>query len=635
MANPFLRRATEYIRDAEAFLSIVSPLPLTTFLAESPHKEHLFTHLIRIIGSPGTGKTMLATLAEFRMVESILNDQSSTTNKALARALADAGFVVDQSPHVAAIRIPMESEYRDFWELPYPEEVRTKLAFRLLQARAMLGLIRNLTAKGTRSLDQIRFKSRAEFEAQAVQIGGLSAEGLRRRAIEVERAIYGVGSGLVPPSLDKLPADAIAPYDPFDVIHAIEIDWNGTWIELRPLAMLDDVHDLHHDQLEALFVALSRREMQFGRWMMMRLDALSPGAVLRSPTLQPSHNRAQGRDFFDVPMQVDPNKAQARKKFRKMAKGIADLYLPMIETFRNRPPPPLQALLSSAPPKLTPTQLSELQRSVDKDQQKLGITAARRSMINELVSDYAKTNAFDVGDDVSAAMTRILLHRYDKRVSQSTPSLFGDEDDPDPKNPLKADGDVAHGARLHLHHAFDRPLHYGVDEVCDASNENAEVFLGYAGELVGEVETRAIRRRPLELEPTIQQRVLAGRARRTVEQWAFPQATRVRSLTNAIGQACVARSLEPNAPLGAGANAVAVLEEEFGKLQSDDVVLLVLKHAVASGAVTIERDYGQGGRLWCLIELTGTVALVHGLTFIRGGFIPVKERFLREAIENA
>jgi hypothetical protein len=178
-------------------------------------------------------------------------------------------------------------------------------------------------------------------------------------------------------------------------------------------------------------------------------------------------------------------------------------------------------------------------------------------------------------------------------------------------------------------------LHYGVDEVCDASNENAEVFLGYAGELVGEVETRAIRRRPLELEPTIQQRVLAGRARRTVEQWAFPQATRVRSLTNAIGQACVARSLEPNAPLGAGANAVAVLEEEFGKLQSDDVVLLVLKHAVASGAVTIERDYGQGGRLWCLIELTGTVALVHGLTFIRGGFIPVKERFLREAIENA
>mgnify|MGYP000937086847 CR=1 FL=1 len=30
MANPFLRRATEYVREDESFLSIVSPAPLTT-----------------------------------------------------------------------------------------------------------------------------------------------------------------------------------------------------------------------------------------------------------------------------------------------------------------------------------------------------------------------------------------------------------------------------------------------------------------------------------------------------------------------------------------------------------------------------------------------------------------------------
>lgn len=578
---------------------------------------------------------MLATLAEFRMVETILRDQSSSTNKALARALGEAGFIDDRRPVVAAVRIPMESEYRDFWELPYDKDVCTKLAFRLLQARAILGLIRGLSANGARTLEQIRFKPRAAFEAQVDQIGGLKAEGVRRRALDVERAIYGVGSGLVPPSLDRLPEDATAPYDPFDVVQAIEIDWNGTWIELRPLAMLDDVHDLHHDQLEALFRTLSRREMQFGRWMMMRLDALSPGAVLRSPTVQPSHNLTQGRDFFDVQMQVDPNKAQARKKFRKMAQGMADLYLPMIETFRNRPPPPLRALLSNALPKLTAAQLRELRMLIDKEQAKLDVTAARRKMIDDIVAEYARKNPGEIAEDVAAAMTRILIHRYDKRVAQSTPSLFGEEDDPDPKNPLKADSDVAHGARIHLYHAYGRPLHFGVEEVCDASNENAEVFLGYAGELVGEVETRAIRRRPLELEPSIQQRVLADRARRTINEWAFPQATRVRAIVNAIGTACVARSIEPNAPLGAGANAVAVLEGEFERIPSDDIILLVLKHAVASGAVTIERNYGQGGKLWCLIELTGTVALVHGLTFIRGGFIPVKDRFFREAIENA
>ena len=37
MSNPFLRRATEYIRDDSAFLAIVSPEPLTAFVAK--HKK--------------------------------------------------------------------------------------------------------------------------------------------------------------------------------------------------------------------------------------------------------------------------------------------------------------------------------------------------------------------------------------------------------------------------------------------------------------------------------------------------------------------------------------------------------------------------------------------------------------------
>ncbi|WP_217899055.1 hypothetical protein [Oceanicola sp. 22II-s10i] len=566
------------------------------------------------------------------MVESILRDQNSDTNKPLARALGDAGFVVDGRPHVAAVRIPMESEYRDFWELPYDEAVRTKLAFWLVQARAMLGLIRGLTARGTRALDQIRFIPRADFETQVEQIGGLDAEGVRRRALEVERAIYSVGSGLVPPSLEELPYEATAPYAPFDVIQAVEIDWDGQPLELRPLAMLDDIHDLHHAQLEALFRTLSHREMRFGRWMMMRLDALSPGAVLRSPDSQPGHNRTQGRDFLDIHMQLDSDKGAARKKFRRMALGMADLYLPMIPTFRNRPPP-LRSLLSGAAPKLTDAQLRDLRETTDKDQRRLEITDERRASIDELVAGYAKKGA--VGDDVAVAMSRILLHRYDKRRANVTPSLFGDDDDPDPRNPLKADAGVAHGARVHLHHQFGRPFHFGADDVCDASNENAEVFLGFAGALVGEVETRAVRRKPLELDAKVQQAVLRDEAERIIREWAFPQATRVRALVRAIGRACVDRTLEPNAPLDAGANAIGILEEEFKMLPSDDPILLVLKHAVASGAVTIERDYGQGGKLWCLIELTGTVALAFGLTFVRGGFIPTKESFFREALADA
>ena len=91
MANPFLQRATEYIRDDAAFLAVVSPQPLTTFLTKHPRKEDLFRLPVRILGSPGSGKTMLATLAEFRLIEAILRDQSNDANRELAAALADAG----------------------------------------------------------------------------------------------------------------------------------------------------------------------------------------------------------------------------------------------------------------------------------------------------------------------------------------------------------------------------------------------------------------------------------------------------------------------------------------------------------------------------------------------------------------
>src|SRR3546814_17843886 len=78
---------------------------------------------------------MLATLAEFRLIETILRDQTNDTNRELAGALAGAGFLQDGCPRIAAVRVPMESEYRDFWELPYEDNIKTKLALWPVQAR--------------------------------------------------------------------------------------------------------------------------------------------------------------------------------------------------------------------------------------------------------------------------------------------------------------------------------------------------------------------------------------------------------------------------------------------------------------------------------------------------------------------
>jgi hypothetical protein len=96
----------------------------------------------------------------------------------------------------------------------------------------------------------------------------------------------------------------------------------------------------------------------------------------------------------------------------------------------------------------------------------------------------------------------------------------------------------------------------------------------------------------------------------------------VRALVDAMGRECREVSLSPNARLGAGANAVGVPEEEIqALLENGDELASILKFAVAHGAVVVQRDYGQGGRNWCLIELSGIVCLAHGLTLKRGGFL--------------
>ena len=629
MANPFLRRATEYIRDDAAFLAVVSPQPLTTFLTRHPRRDDLFNLPVRILGAPGSGKTMLATLAEFRLVEVILRDQTNDTNRELAEALAGAGFLENERPRVAAVRIPMESQYRDFWELPYDDAVKTKLALRLVQARTMLALLRGFAAGRNRDLDSIKFIAREASEAQLEQIGGVTAKGIRDRALEVESAIYSIGASLLPPKLEDLPSAATDPYQPFESILEVEIDWFGERVVVSPLVMLDDVHALHPNQFEQMFAALAGREIKFGRWMMMRLDALSPGAVFRSAESLETHNLKPDRDFINVFMQGHGDRNAERRRFRAIATDMANRYLPLVQAIRNRGQLSFNRLIPTEPPRLTDAKLRDLAASVDRVQRRLEITSARRKTIEKLVAAHLSgTTSGDKQPEVALAMTEILLHRYHNRTME--PSLF-EELDPEPRMPLKADAGVAEGARLHLNEEFGRPLHYGLDNLCDASNENAELFLQLAGALVSRMETRAIRGQSHVLPAPVQQAVLTEKAKEIMAGWAFPFTRRVRSMVDEIAKDCREVSVSENARLGAGANAIGILEADVQELlESEDELALVLKYAIAHNAIEIQRDYGQGGKQWCLIELSGIVCLARGLTLKRGGFLERDIAYVRD-----
>lgn len=320
-----------------------------------------------------------------------------------------------------------------------------------------------------------------------------------------------------------------------------------------------------------------------------------------------------------------------RKQFRTIATDMANRYLPLVQTLRNHSHLPFARLAPNEPPRLSEGKRRDLAAAVDRTQRRLEITKSRRETIDELVTEYfAGTTSGDKEPEVGLAMTRILMHRYHNRIAGMAASLF-EEFDPEPRTKLKADAGVAEGARLHLNEEFGRPLHYGIENLCDASNENAEVFLQLAGALVTRMEARAIRGKSPVLPASAQQSALTEKAEEIMTGWAFPFARRVRRLVDSIAVDCRAVSLTENARLGPGANAIGVPDEQIEQLiNSDDELALVLKYAIAHKAIEIQRDYGQGSKSWCLIELSGIVCLAHGLTLKRGGFLEFDLDYVRE-----
>src|SRR5438477_9577338 len=122
MENPF-RRATEFLRDDEAFLAIVSPEPVTYFLGKPGKNGILYDRLVLVRGTPGSGKTTLARLFEFPTFCALLHNKSFAGHKDLTAALTACGAILDDQPLVLGCRLPLETDYRDFWEFPYSDEL--------------------------------------------------------------------------------------------------------------------------------------------------------------------------------------------------------------------------------------------------------------------------------------------------------------------------------------------------------------------------------------------------------------------------------------------------------------------------------------------------------------------------------
>lgn len=625
MINPFRQRATEYHRDPAAFLSIVSPEPVSFFLGPDGKAGRLYDRLVLLQGTPGSGKTTLARLMDLAVLQAVVRNSDMPQQPQLIDALTDIMALKDGKPAVLATRIALETDYREFWEFPYPEDVKHGLMTSLIQARAMLGWIRSLTDAGN-ALESICIEPFGSAGAAVDAIGGTGAVGLHVKARAIESAVYGVISALVPPPLLSLDREATSGYRPFDVLGQFVVQGTSAALgSLLPLAVLDDAHSLHSSQFQTLVRWLSRRETRVARWVLTRLDILSPDEVLSAPTDAPLESPLPGlnpeREITIIRLQGRKgDRRRERSAFRRMAREMADRYLGQMQLFRSRRIQRFVSLMETEPPSLSPTVVNGYEKSTDSAAREMHISDDRMASLRALAAKYAP-NQQPLTSDVRAAVVRLLLHRYVKRT-QHTRSLFGDTD-PEPVRPIEVDASIVDAARLQLMHQFGRPFYFGMDDICDAASENAEQFLRLAAELVDASSTQIIRNREAALDPRRQHQLLREVADRVMRvDWNFPYANLVRRLIENIAARCVEISLAPNAPLGPGASAYGIPQQEVTTLPDRYPDLAkAIQFGVAYNAIVLVPRYDCQGEEWCLLELGGIPLLHYGLTLKRGGFV--------------
>ena len=643
MENPFLRRATEFLRDDEAFLAIVSPEPVSYYLERPGKNGTLYDRLVLIRGTPGSGKTTLARLFEFPTLSTLLRNQSFTGHKDLYAALSTCSAITEDGPTVLGCRLPLESDYRDFWEFPYSDELKTNLMTTLLQARTVLGWFRHLGAAGIPP-EKVRLLTRPEVQAVLDTIGGVEGERVQKRAAEVENAIYKVMTSLVAPPEAQLSPEVIATFRPFDLIDRIRVPGDALGLsgslDLLPLAIFDDAHVLHPNQFRALERFLVRRELRVARWMIARFDVLLPQEALAAaiedrsdPAEFPGVNAQRETEI--ILLQSSGNRRTERTRFRSMAKDMAARYLRRMPLLSERGLTVLGNLLGNAEVSVTPGRFKDLQQKVASAQKRLKVPDSQRQTFEAQIRAFWGTKtAFP--EDIASSMLLVMLHRFDVRRGRSSPTLFesAEEKEADSSVVVAANDSVLEAGLFHLFQNFDHPYFFGIDNVCDASSENAELFLQLSAELVETVATQVVRSKPATLTPALQHKLLRERGGKIIEAWSFPNDETVRRLVKTIAERCLQKSLEPNGAVIA--NAFGIPQREFDTLAETNVGLArVLQFAVAYNAITLVPHHSCKNKEWCLLELGGMALLKYGLTLKRGGFMEGNVVQLAEFIQES
>ncbi|MBI4937622.1 MAG: hypothetical protein HY846_05305 [Nitrosomonadales bacterium] len=643
MDNPFKKRATEFIEEPLALLSLLSAEPIRAFFDKGA--ATCFDRLTLVIGTPGSGKTTIARLLELdTLVEVIrLANNKDKDGRQLAMSLSEYNILVNNLPAYLAHRVPCVSNLRSIWELPYSERTKSGLLRTLIQVKACLGWLRKLERLKV-DLRAVKMNFKPGSEANETLLKAADTLVLREHARQAEEDVLRIITSLVPPKESGLENSAAnLPYMLFDSIESITVpsipNVADESFTLRPMVILDDAHELHSRQFEDVQNWLLNREWSTSRWIITRVDAIGTTDLRKAISDIEDEVIAPGSTTGrDRTIKLLQGERRDRAQFRRVARDLSRRYFSQMPTFQRRGIDKLEDRLSG-----NNIGISKADIQILEEENVALVQECRFS--KEAVEVLARLVPENISKEEKLVVLHILLQRERRKTPQV--DLFGDEGQAEGTGNEEEESQeaidegarktvkpaVIVGAELQLTHRFKRPFYFSFDRLADASGDNIEIFISLAGALVDELETQVLRNKKPELDARQQHTILTRRAEEIMGQWDFPHCESVKKLVSFIGNRCIARTMERNAPLSDGANAFGIPQTEMDQLEASAPELAqVIHYAIAYNAITLRENYLCKKRSWCLFLLGGIPIVANRLTLGRGGFCEGHLRDLKGSI---
>ncbi len=606
--NPFRLRASEDAESHETFVRLFSPEALDVL-----EPENVWARPQIIRSAPGGGKTSLLRLFTPASLRTIYALRTRDYIKDLFKRLCALDAIGDEGPRILGVSLSCAHSFAILDDLDVDDAKKKRLFLSLLNARIMLATLQGvLDLKQKLYPDDLKTVSLARKVAPPVAdiSSDCDGNGLYEWAQRLERDICNALDSFAP-----LSQSGLAGHD--SLVSLQLLDGQAPLVDGAPAAsrvvlLMDDVHKLTVKQRTWLLDTIVSIRSSTAIWIAERLEALTVDKLLSS-------GASGGRDYDELTIEDYWRGARAQK-FVKLTSSVADR---RARDVRDVEMGPFASCLHDSLDGDEWRDVFEL--AIPVVAKRVRDRVAGRQRYLGWIAEKEALNGTPREKLLAWRVLEILIERDLRKGQRAFDFQMGVEE-----LQQQEDASVEGAAELFAAREFKFPYYYGLARLACLASSNIEQFLMLAGDAFEECVSAALLKRPPELPPQDQERILrrAVRAtwRRLPDRIAY--ATQVMRFLEGIAGLSQWETYKPNAPYAPGVTGIAIAMSDRDVLRKAtasgnaemSVLAQVIASCIAHNLLEVHLDQKCKGQYWMIMYLNRMLCMHFDLPLQYGGW---------------